>query len=85
MMKKVKQIVKQSHRKACGKAVGKAGSKKDPESSNSFGGSGWGSNPPETLLMPHDGFEVREAHRDSTAPTLETNLVYPAALFSATG
>jgi len=33
-----------------------------------FGGSGWESNPPKTLLMPHDAFEVREAHRDSTAP-----------------
>ena len=35
---------------------------------SNYGGSGWESNPPKTLLMPHDGFEVREAHRDSTAP-----------------
>ncbi len=32
------------------------------------GGSVWESNPPKTLLMPPDGFEVREAHRDSSAP-----------------
>jgi len=31
------------------------------------GGSAWESNPPETFVPP-DGFEVREAHRDSTAP-----------------
>jgi hypothetical protein len=34
----------------------------------SIGGSVWESNPPKTLLMPPDGFEVREAHRDSSAP-----------------
>ncbi len=34
------------------------------------GGSVWESNPPETLLMPPDGFEVREAHRDSNAPSV---------------
>jgi len=33
-----------------------------------FGGSAWESNPPKTLLMPPNGFEVREAHRDSSAP-----------------
>ena len=33
------------------------------------GGSEWVSNPPKTLLMPPDGFEVREAHRDIFAPT----------------
>jgi len=33
------------------------------------GGSVWGSNPPETLIMPPDGFEVREAHRDLNAPS----------------
>jgi transcriptional regulator with XRE-family HTH domain len=32
------------------------------------GGSVWGSNPPKTLCMPPDGFEVREAHRDLDAP-----------------
>jgi len=32
------------------------------------GGSAWESNPPKTLLMPPDGVEVREAHRDSSAP-----------------
>ncbi len=32
------------------------------------GGSVWGSNPPKTFLMPPDGFEVREAHRDLNAP-----------------
>ena len=32
------------------------------------GGSVWESNPPKTLLMPPNGFEVREAHRDSYAP-----------------
>ena len=42
-----------------------------------FGGSGWESNPPKTLLMPHDGFEVREAHRDSTAPSLiKLSIIY---------
>ena len=41
------------------------------------GGSGWESNPPKTLLMPHDGFEVREAHRDSTAPSLiKLSIIY---------
>ena len=34
------------------------------------GGSVWESNPPKTLLMPPDGFEVREAHRGSYAPLL---------------
>ena len=33
------------------------------------GGSVWESNPPKTLLTPPDGFEVREAHRDSNAPS----------------
>ena len=33
-----------------------------------FGGSVWESNPPTTLHMPHNGFEVREAHRDLNAP-----------------
>ncbi len=33
-----------------------------------FGGSVWGSNPPKALLVPPDGFEVREAHRDLSAP-----------------
>jgi len=32
------------------------------------GGSAWESNPPKTLRMPPNGFEVREAHRDSSAP-----------------
>jgi hypothetical protein len=32
------------------------------------GGSVWESNPPKTLLMPPNGFEVREAHRNSDAP-----------------
>ncbi len=32
------------------------------------GGSAWESNPPKTLLMPPNGFEVREAHRDPSAP-----------------
>jgi len=34
------------------------------------GGSVWESNPPKTLLMPPDGFEVREAHRNLNAPWL---------------
>ena len=33
------------------------------------GGSVWESNPPKTLLMPPNGVEVREAHRDLYAPT----------------
>ena len=33
------------------------------------GGSVWESNPPKTLLVPPNGFEVREAHRDLYAPT----------------
>jgi len=32
------------------------------------GGSAWESNPPKTLLTPPNGFEVREAHRDLSAP-----------------
>ena len=39
------------------------------------GGSAWESNPPKTILMPPNGFEVREAHRDSTAPSLYAALV----------
>jgi hypothetical protein len=35
---------------------------------NVTGGSAWGSNPPRTLEVPPDGFEVREAHRDLSAP-----------------
>jgi len=38
---------------------------------NNCGGSAWESNPPKTLLTPPNGVEVREAHRDSSAP------VYP--------
>ena len=34
------------------------------------GGSAWESNPPKTLKCPPDGFEVREAHRDLSAPFL---------------
>ena len=34
------------------------------------GGSAWESNPPRTLLTPPNGVEVREAHRDSSAPLL---------------
>ena len=48
--------------------------KKLSEKLNNYGGSAWESNPPKTLLMPPDGFEVREAHRDSSAPY--TNQVY---------
>jgi len=40
------------------------------------GGGGWESNPPKTLFMPPDGFEVREAHRDSFAPSPQTTQVY---------
>ena len=32
------------------------------------GGSAWESNPPRALLAPPNGFEVREAHRDLSAP-----------------
>jgi hypothetical protein len=32
------------------------------------GGSAWESNPPKTRSVPPDGFEVRGAHRDSSAP-----------------
>ena len=35
--------------------------------SNSGGGV-WESNPPKTLLTSLNGVEVREAHRDSSAP-----------------
>jgi hypothetical protein len=35
---------------------------------SNFGGSAWESNPPKTALLPPNGFEVREAHRDSSAP-----------------
>ena len=28
-----------------------------------IGGSAWESNPPETVLTPHTGFEVREPHQ----------------------
>ena len=35
---------------------------------SNFGGSVWESNPPKTLLTPPNGFEVRKAHRDSSAP-----------------
>ena len=34
------------------------------------GGSVWESNPPKACLIPPNGFEVREAHRDSSAPSL---------------
>jgi len=33
-----------------------------------IGGSAWESNPPKTGLLPPNGVEVREAHRDSSAP-----------------
>ena len=39
---------------------------------SNIGGSAWESNPPETLLMPPDEFEVREAHRDLSAPDIKT-------------
>ena len=35
------------------------------------GGGAWESNPPETLTTPPDGFEVREAHRDLSAPLIK--------------
>ncbi len=38
------------------------------EARNEAGGSEWESNPPKTLLMPLNGFEAREAHRDPVAP-----------------
>lgn len=38
------------------------------EAKNKAGGSEWESNPPKTLLMPLNGFEAREAHRDPVAP-----------------
>ena len=47
------------------------------------GGSGWESNPPGTLSMPPNGFEVREAHRDPTAPLPTLSLVYNAELTRA--
>ena len=34
------------------------------------GGGVWESNPPKTLLTPLNGVEVREAHRDSSAPII---------------
>ncbi len=34
-----------------------------------IGGSVWESNPPKTLLVPPNGFEVREAHRDLYTPS----------------
>ena len=40
------------------------------------GGSAWGSNPPETCLMPPNGFEVRGAHRDSSAPVIWISIAY---------
>ena len=46
--------------------------------SDNTGGSAWESNPPKTLLMPPNGFEVREAHRDSSAPG--TSQVYTTNL-----
>jgi len=47
------------------------------------GGSAWESNPPKTFLMPPNGVEVRGAHRDSSAPSLEANQVYSTNLMSA--
>ena len=48
---------------------------------SNFGGSVWESNPPKTLLMPPNGFEVREAHRDLSAPSPK---VYIISTWSAT-
>ena len=48
------------------------------------GGSVWGSNPPKTLSMPPDGFEVREAHRDSNAPKYGTGVSWTFRLIRLT-
>ena len=42
-----------------------------------LGGSVWESNPPKTLLVPPDGFEVREAHRNLSAPPFKLVKCYP--------
>ena len=47
------------------------------------GGSAWESNPPKALFMPPNGFEVREAHRDSSAPNHISNKVYITSIKSA--
>jgi len=39
------------------------------KSGQKVGGSEWVSNPPWTLEVPINGFEVREAHRSSLAPS----------------
>ena len=39
------------------------------------GGSAWESNPPKAFIPPN-GFEVREAHRDSSAPSLTVQVKY---------
>jgi hypothetical protein len=49
------------------------------------GGSVWGSNPPKTLCMPPDGFEVREAHRDLDAPVHQASHLPHPVLFSSVG
>ena len=48
------------------------------------GGSAWESNPPKALQVPPAGFEVREAHRDPTAPVSEMKRVYTADRWAAT-
>ena len=40
------------------------------------GGSVWESNPPKACLIPPNGFEVREAHRDSFAPSPSKSSIY---------
>ncbi len=50
--------------------------KKVKQKLSKYGGSAWESNPPKTLLMPPDGFEVREAHRDSSAPLPHMRIKY---------
>ena len=42
--------------------------KKVKQKLSKTGEGAWESNPPKTLFMPPNGVEVREAHRDSSAP-----------------
>jgi hypothetical protein len=45
------------------------------------GGSAWESNPPGTRKAPRNGFEVREAHRDLSAPETGISISQQAVMY----
>ncbi len=73
--------VKQNRKRNYAQRVKQTAKKRGP----SCGGSEWGSNPPWTLKMPINGFEVREAHRSSLAPPVTPGSLLRSQVLSSAG